>query len=29
MMEIIETTSLHEIVPVAASEGEAIAMVKG
>jgi anti-sigma B factor antagonist len=29
VMEIIETTSLHEIVPVAASEGEAIALVKG
>jgi anti-anti-sigma factor len=29
VMEIIETTSLNEIVPVAASEGEAIALVKG
>jgi anti-sigma B factor antagonist len=28
VMEIIETTSLHEIVPVAATEAEAIALVK-
>ena len=29
VMEIIETTSLNEIVPVATTEAEAIALVKG